>query len=241
MVHVLMLLLHIIYLLYVYRAPVLNKAHVLYMYIMCICVYTHKGTISITIVLQIRLNVCRMKAVCTIAVSVLSYMYVNLSTSLSLTHTHTHTCAHPTTHTCTASGEVFTWGSGQYGRLGHGNMRDRFSPLMIGGILRGVGITFIACHEFHSVAVAGEREKGEERGKGRGREGGRGGGAEGEIENVVFSFCFQMEESCLLGVRVVLTLAMNYQTVSPSSFGLRRWTSWPITRSSMYHVENLTH
>ena len=51
-------------------------------------------------------------------------------------------------------------------------MRDRFSPLMIGGILRGVGITFIACHEFHSVAVAGEKEKGEERGKGeRGREG----------------------------------------------------------------------
>ena len=77
-------------------------------------------------------------------------------------HTHTHTL-------CTASGEVFTWGSGSYGRLGHGHLRDRFSPLMIGGVLRGVGITFIACHEFHSVAVAGERK----RGKGRGREGER--------------------------------------------------------------------
>ena len=54
-----------------------------------------------------------------------------------------------------ASGEVFTWGSGSYGRLGHGNLRDRFSPLMIGGVLRGVGITFVACHEFHSLAVAG--------------------------------------------------------------------------------------
>ena len=73
-----------------------------------------------------------------------------------MTHTHTHT------HFL-ASGEVFTWGSGSYGRLGHGNLRDRFSPLMIGGVLRGVGITFVACHEFHSVAVAGERERERER------------------------------------------------------------------------------
>ena len=29
-------------------------------------------------------------------------------------------------------GEVFSWGSGKYGRLGHGNLRDRFLPLMIG-------------------------------------------------------------------------------------------------------------
>ena len=69
-----------------------------------------------------------------------------------------------------ASGEVFTWGSGSYGRLGHGNMRDRFSPLMIGGILRGVGITFVACHEFHSVAVAGERKRGSKKDEERGRE-----------------------------------------------------------------------
>ena len=41
---------------------------------------------------------------------------------------------------------------------------------MIGGVLRGVGITFIACHEFHSVAVAGERKRGKERGRERERE-----------------------------------------------------------------------
>ena len=84
-------------------------------------------------------------------------------------HTHVHVHVHA------ASGEVFTWGSGSYGRLGHGNLRDRFSPLMIGGILRGVGVTFIACHEFHSLAVSGEEEEREE---GRGRE--EGGKALGE-------------------------------------------------------------
>ena len=31
-----------------------------------------------------------------------------------------------------SQGEVFSWGSGKYGRLGHGNLRDRFLPLMIG-------------------------------------------------------------------------------------------------------------
>jgi alpha-tubulin suppressor-like RCC1 family protein len=83
-------------------------------------------------------------------------------------------------HVHVASGEVFTWGSGSYGRLGHGNMRDRFSPLMIGGILRGVGITFVACHEFHSVAVAGERKRGRGRHDENGREGERvrGGGGD---------------------------------------------------------------
>ena len=53
------------------------------------------------------------------------------------------------------SGEVFSWGSGIYGQLGHGNLRDRFSPLMIGAPLRGIGITMVACHEYHSAAVAG--------------------------------------------------------------------------------------
>ena len=50
---------------------------------------------------------------------------------------------------------MFSWGSGIYGQLGHGNLRDRFSPLMIGAPLRGIGITLVACHEYHSAAVAG--------------------------------------------------------------------------------------
>ena len=172
-----------------------------------------------------------------------------------------HTCSHiktcPKFIILVASGEVFTWGSGSYGRLGHGNMRDRFSPLMIGGILRGVGITFIACHEFHSVAVAGERKREEERemkreGWGerererrgereREREGEGGRRERGEERERDDLFHFQMEVRCSHGVRVGLTLAMSYQTVSPSSCGLRKWMLSLNRRSSMYHVENLTH
>ena len=58
----------------------------------------------------------------------------------------------------TVTGEVFSWGSGRYGRLGHGHLRDRFSPLMIAAPLRGVAVTYIACHENHSAAVAGEND-----------------------------------------------------------------------------------
>lgn len=53
-------------------------------------------------------------------------------------------------------GEVFSWGSGRYGRLGQGHLRDRFSPLMIDRPLRGRDVVQVACHEFHSVALCGE-------------------------------------------------------------------------------------
>ena len=55
-----------------------------------------------------------------------------------------------------ANGAVFSWGSGQYGRLGQGHLRDRYAPLMISEPLRGVKVTQIACHEFHSAVVSGE-------------------------------------------------------------------------------------
>ena len=53
-------------------------------------------------------------------------------------------------------GEVFSWGSGRYGRLGQGHLRDRFSPLMIDCPLRGRDVVQVACHEFHSAALCGE-------------------------------------------------------------------------------------
>ena len=82
----------------------------------------------------------------------------------------------------------------------------------------------------------GEIEGGREREKVRGR----GRDEEREWEWKIY-FPFQMEVRCSLGVRVGLTLAMSYQTVSPSSCGLRRWTPSLNRRSSMCHVENLTH
>lgn len=63
------------------------------------------------------------------------------------------TCGVAHTMALSAQGEVFSWGSGKYGRLGHGHMRDRFSPLMIGAPLRGLQVIQIACHENHSAAL----------------------------------------------------------------------------------------
>eukprot|EP00117_Sycon_ciliatum_P037423 scpid39914/ scgid0031/ Probable E3 ubiquitin-protein ligase HERC4; HECT domain and RCC1-like domain-containing protein 4 len=55
-------------------------------------------------------------------------------------------------------GEIYSWGSGQYGRLGHGNLHDRFLPLRVAGDLSGVDIVHIACGEFHSAAVSDKGE-----------------------------------------------------------------------------------
>ena len=53
-------------------------------------------------------------------------------------------------------GEVYSWGSGQYGRLGHGNLHDRFLPLRISSPLDSVDAVHVACGEFHSAVVSGK-------------------------------------------------------------------------------------
>ena len=52
-------------------------------------------------------------------------------------------------------GRIFTWGAGHYGRLGQGNLRDRYSPLWVDNPLRGIHITHIACYDSHSAAISG--------------------------------------------------------------------------------------
>lgn len=51
-------------------------------------------------------------------------------------------------------GRIFTWGAGHYGRLGQGNLRDRYSPLWVDNPLRGIHITHIACYDSHSAAIS---------------------------------------------------------------------------------------
>ena len=50
-------------------------------------------------------------------------------------------------------GEVFSWGSGDGGKLGQGHLRDRSTPLRIAE-LKDVKVSKIACHEFHSAAIS---------------------------------------------------------------------------------------
>ena len=53
-----------------------------------------------------------------------------------------------------ASGEVYTWGAGSNGRLGHGHERDRFTPLLING-LKGKIVVQVACGDYHTAALTG--------------------------------------------------------------------------------------
>ena len=56
------------------------------------------------------------------------------------------------------AGEVFAWGDGQHGQLGHGVQRTRYSPLAVAA-LRGKYVTHIAAGELHSAAISGALTK----------------------------------------------------------------------------------
>jgi RCC1 and BTB domain-containing protein len=52
-----------------------------------------------------------------------------------------------------ATGEVYTWGEGKFGRLGHGDESNRALPSRVAA-LRGVKIVLVSCGGFHTAAVA---------------------------------------------------------------------------------------
>ena len=53
----------------------------------------------------------------------------------------------------TASGELYTWGRGNYGRLGHGNSEDHTAPTLVAG-LRGHRVVDVACGSGDAQTVA---------------------------------------------------------------------------------------
>lgn len=53
-----------------------------------------------------------------------------------------------------ASGSLYSWGEGKFGRLGHGNESNVLIPHLIES-LRGVVITGVSCGGFHTAAVSG--------------------------------------------------------------------------------------
>lgn len=55
----------------------------------------------------------------------------------------------------TQDGEVFTWGEGKFGRLGHGNEKNCESPKLVQNLL-GKKPKQIACGGFHSAVVGGD-------------------------------------------------------------------------------------
>ena len=52
-------------------------------------------------------------------------------------------------------GEVFSWGSGEGGKLGQGHLRDRSTPIRVAE-LKDKKVIKVACHDYHSSAVCGK-------------------------------------------------------------------------------------
>jgi len=53
-----------------------------------------------------------------------------------------------------ANGTAWTWGSGSHGRLGHGDVENRFAPAPLPrGAFAGMAVVFVAAGGSHSVAV----------------------------------------------------------------------------------------
>jgi alpha-tubulin suppressor-like RCC1 family protein len=50
-------------------------------------------------------------------------------------------------------GELFTWGVGYQGRLGHGSKTPSYVPTLVQGALEGQHVVDVACGSFHTVAL----------------------------------------------------------------------------------------
>ena len=51
-----------------------------------------------------------------------------------------------------ARGDLYSWGLGAYGQLGHGDAGDKHEPTLVEGVL-GYNVTSTSCGLYHSAAV----------------------------------------------------------------------------------------
>ncbi|KAL8122356.1 PH, RCC1 and FYVE domains-containing protein 1-like [Apium graveolens] len=58
-------------------------------------------------------------------------------------------------HTCavTLSGDLYTWGDGHFGLLGHGNEVSHWVPKRVNGPLEGIHVSSISCGTWHTAVV----------------------------------------------------------------------------------------
>ncbi|KAL3653329.1 hypothetical protein CASFOL_003010 [Castilleja foliolosa] len=58
-------------------------------------------------------------------------------------------------HSCavTLSGDLYTWGDGHFGLLGHGNEVNHWVPKRVNGPLEGIHVSSIACGPWHTAVV----------------------------------------------------------------------------------------
>ncbi|ONK67499.1 uncharacterized protein A4U43_C05F680, partial [Asparagus officinalis] len=58
-------------------------------------------------------------------------------------------------HSCavTLSGDLYTWGDGTFGRLGHGNEVSHWMPKRVNGPLEGIHVSSVSCGPWHTAVV----------------------------------------------------------------------------------------
>ena len=62
------------------------------------------------------------------------------------------TCGSYHTAAVCTSGDLYTWGGGIYGKLGHGNESGHSTPKRVEGLV-GLGVCQIACGSRHTAVV----------------------------------------------------------------------------------------
>ncbi|KAM3337320.1 PH, RCC1 and FYVE domains-containing protein 1-like [Capsicum galapagoense] len=72
-----------------------------------------------------------------------------------LGHTNIELVACGENHSCavTLSGELYTWGAGDFGLLGHGNEVSHWIPKRVNGPLEGIHVSYISCGPWHTAVV----------------------------------------------------------------------------------------
>ncbi|KAG5566324.1 hypothetical protein RHGRI_002056 [Rhododendron griersonianum] len=73
----------------------------------------------------------------------------------ALTHTNIEFVACGEYHTCavTLAGDLYTWGDGHFGILGHGNEVSHWVPKRVNGPLEGIHVSSISCGPWHTAVV----------------------------------------------------------------------------------------
>ncbi|GFY94289.1 regulator of chromosome condensation (RCC1) family with FYVE zinc finger domain-containing protein [Actinidia rufa] len=73
----------------------------------------------------------------------------------SLSHTSIELVACGEYHTCavTLSGDLYTWGDGHFGLLGHGNEVSHWVPKLVNWPLEGIHVSSLSCGPWHTAVV----------------------------------------------------------------------------------------
>ncbi|KAH0713722.1 hypothetical protein KY289_009681 [Solanum tuberosum] len=73
----------------------------------------------------------------------------------ALSHSNIELVACGENHTCavTLSGDLYTWGDGDFGLLGHGNEVSHWVPKRVNGPLEGIHVSYISCGPWHTAVV----------------------------------------------------------------------------------------